>query len=110
MVNNFKLFLIILNKKSLNWISVKPRWIVEPIDIQAKLHSKLSTRCEANGIPKPKIKWIKLSTNGDEMIIDNDELQFNNFTKSDANNYKCLVENNLGKIEKTIKLTYYGKV
>ena len=44
------------------------------------------------------------------MIIDNNELQFDNFTKSEASNYKCLVENELGKIEKTIKLTYYGKV
>ena len=74
------------------------------------MHSKFNTKCEANGIPKPKIKWIKLSSNGDEMIIDNDELQFNSFTKLDASNYKCLAENELGKIEKTIKITYYGNV
>ena len=47
---------------------------------------------------------------GNEIIIDNDELEFQNFTKLDASDYRCVAENDLGKIEKTIKLTYYGNV
>ena len=41
------------------------------------------------------------------MTIENDELRFN-FTKSDASSYKCVAENQLGRIEKIIQIKYYG--
>ena len=40
--------------------------------------------------------------------IDGDELKFN-FTKKTLSNYKCVAENQLGRIEKTIQIKYYGK-
>ena len=43
---------------------VKPRWIVEPANISVKLNSLFSTKCEVTAIPKPTIRWIKLSSNG----------------------------------------------
>ena len=69
----------------------------------------LSTRCEATAIPKPTIKWIKLSTNGDdeETTVESDELKLN-FTRKEASKYKCVAENQLGRIEKTIQIKYYG--
>lgn len=90
-------------------VPVKPRWTNEPTNILTKLNSMLSTRCEATAIPKPTIKWIKLSSNGDdeETTIESDELKFN-FTRKEASKYKCVAENPLGRIEKVIQIKYYG--
>lgn len=82
---------------------------MEPTNILAKLNSILITKCEANAIPNPKTKWVKLASNGDlERTVESDELKFN-LTKQDASMWKCLAENHLGKIEKVIQIKYYGK-
>ena len=67
-----------------------------------------STKCEAVATPKPIIRWQKLSLNQEiERTIESDELRLN-FTKSDASSYKCVAENQLGRIEKVIQIKYYG--
>ena len=43
------------------------------------------------------------------MTIDGDELRLN-FTKKDASIYKCVAENQIGRIEKAIQIKYYGNL
>ena len=45
-------------------LNVKPRFIIAPTNIFAKLNSLLNTKCQVTAIPLAKIKWIKLSANG----------------------------------------------
>ena len=45
-------------------LNIKPRFLIEPTNIYAKLNSLLNTKCQVIAIPLAKIKWIKLSSNG----------------------------------------------
>jgi hypothetical protein len=38
--------------------SVPLTWIREPKDIRAKAGDNLKLECVADGLPKPKVKWI----------------------------------------------------
>lgn len=43
---------------------VKPKFLIEPVDIQAKLNSIVYTKCEVASVPDAEIKWIRLSQKG----------------------------------------------
>ena len=45
-------------------LNIKPRFLIEPTNIYAKLNSLLNTKCQVTAIPLANIKWIKLSSNG----------------------------------------------
>lgn len=91
-------------------LSVKPKFAVEPVNLSTKLNSILQTRCEVSAIPSPTVRWEKLSANGEvERTIDGDELKLN-LTRKDASLYRCRASNSLGSVEKTIRISFYGKL
>lgn len=38
--------------------SVAPKWVLEPNDIRVHAGTDALLECKADGVPKPKIKWI----------------------------------------------------
>lgn len=42
-----------------SYILAPPSWKHEPMDVETALGETVSTKCSANGFPKPKITWIK---------------------------------------------------
>ncbi len=42
----------------LNEVSVPPIWIREPKDIRVNAGEDITLECSADGLPKPRVKWI----------------------------------------------------
>lgn len=71
--------------------------------------------CNITADPEPEIKWYK-----DEDLITTDErfelfagrktLRIKNATLEDAGVFRCVGENRFGKVEKSIKVIFYGKI
>lgn len=43
-----------------------PTWTINPSDTQLEANSKLDLICDANGYPKPNLKWFKLEAGKSE--------------------------------------------
>lgn len=70
-----------------------------------------SVECLADGLPKPKIKWITPSGN----TIENEVLDLSKLIKNEKNGrqtlqYECIADNGIGDaLRKTITVSYNGK-
>ncbi|XP_076104296.1 fibroblast growth factor receptor 3-like isoform X2 [Mytilus galloprovincialis] len=72
--------------------------------------SPVEIKCVACGKPKPTIKWFKdkqfidPGVTGGRYNVREYQLKIDRLLKSDAGNYTCVVENDLGKLNFTYKL------
>lgn len=64
--------------------------------------------CEANGIPKPSVRWLK---NGKELKKSRKkvEIEFNPIADTDMATYKCVAQNRGGIDESTTNVTVFCK-
>lgn len=70
-----------------------PEWAEHINDTEKDIGSDLTLRCEAKGIPKPTIRWLK---NG--IGYGKGDLKFYGLTLEDAGMYQCVAENKHGTI------------
>ena len=74
-----------------------------------KLNTEVEINCDAYAIPEPRIKIQKLSPNGNlEQEFGQSKLKFN-YTRTSSKRFRCLVDNELGTIQKEITIKHYGK-
>lgn len=55
---------------------VKPKFLVEPTDMQTKLNAPFSVRCKTSGLPIPTTRWEKLSPSGTFIVFQSFDLSF----------------------------------
>ncbi|XP_023225216.1 CAVP-target protein-like [Centruroides sculpturatus] len=103
------------NHTSLLAVEAPPRWLMEPQDIDVKVGVSIQIECFAAGYPTPKIVWKKISETGKR--IESLGIQYGNSTltissveSEDGGNYVCKAENEIGQIQKVIRVTVLGKI
>lgn len=42
-----------------NYVSVPPRWLVEPVDVSVERKRNVALHCQAQGVPTPTVTWKK---------------------------------------------------
>lgn len=64
-------------------------------------------QCQADGSPKPTIKWI--TSKG--VTIESEKLDVNRFRTSNVDSYECVADNGVGEpLRKTIKVSFMSKL
>ncbi len=117
----FKNFWFILNK-----VSVPPIWIREPKDIRANAGEDIRLECIADGLPKPRVKWISskgitnysgrfhnflnfaFSNSGN--IIENEIIDLSKLSLKGNESFECVADNGIGDLlRKVITIYFSGK-
>nr|AWV54575.1 mDscam12 [Tetranychus urticae] len=86
-------------------VQVPPSWIVEPKDKSVIKGNSLTLDCQADGSPRPIIRWKK-STDGEDFkvvisnahiqTLENGSLTIREVAKEDAGHYMCQAMNGIG--------------
>eukprot|EP00918_Siedleckia_nematoides_P079702 GHVU01174630.1.p1 GENE.GHVU01174630.1~~GHVU01174630.1.p1 ORF type:complete len:180 (+),score=15.54 GHVU01174630.1:79-618(+) len=85
----------------------KPVFLVEPMDMEMEVGTKVSLRCSATGDPTPTIDWIKASegviwyqgaNDGRFSVKDDGTFTITSVRKEDAGEYTCEAKNVHGRI------------
>ena len=76
---------------------------------------KVSLKCDAVGMPEPKIVWKKhgfrIAQNDNSFVeLRGNELTFLHVNETDAGWYTCEAGNYLGKVQRSYQLTVHGKI
>lgn len=107
-----------------SWILVPPYWVEEPEDVRVILRSSHVIPCQADGVPKPTIKWfrgnysfglnqhpfqvinvlildtgvVKLPVQNDRKfeILEDGSLKLKDVEAMDGSNYICEASNGVG--------------
>lgn len=45
-------------------VTVPPRWVVEPIDVNVERNRHVTLHCQAQGVPTPVVSWKKATGMG----------------------------------------------
>lgn len=95
------------NHTSLLAVEAPPRWLFEPQDIDVKVGVAVQIECSAAGFPTPKITWKKISETGKSLGLHygNSTFTISNVESEDNGNYVCKAENDIGHIQKVIRVT-----
>ncbi|OTF83949.1 cell adhesion molecule-like protein, partial [Euroglyphus maynei] len=89
-------------------VQVPPTWIKEPKDVNLRMGEEYSVECLADGLPKPKIKWITPSGK----TIENEVLDLSKLIKNEKNGrqtltFECVASNDIGEpLRKSITISY----
>nr|XP_046910785.1 Down syndrome cell adhesion molecule homolog isoform X4 [Dermatophagoides farinae] len=89
-------------------VKVPPSWIKEPKDVNLRMGEEYSVECLADGLPKPKIKWITPSGK----TIENEILDLSKLIKNEKNGrqtltFECVADNGIGEaLRKSITISY----
>ncbi|RWS09189.1 hemicentin-1-like protein, partial [Dinothrombium tinctorium] len=77
------------------------KWSKEPSDQRLNVGDRAILECEASGIPKPKIKWLKKGTPFSYSGI----IKIEMISINDSGSYDCIVENDLSEtLQKTVTI------
>lgn len=86
---------------------VRLKWVKKPENLEVSVGKPVKIPCEAEGLPRPAIKWKKL---GDKEEGLNSNLQFSAITQQDAGYYECTASNgDDNNLVARIKLNVLGK-
>ncbi|XP_075676407.1 cell adhesion molecule Dscam1-like isoform X2 [Dermatophagoides pteronyssinus] len=89
-------------------VKVPPSWIKEPKDVNLRMGEEYSVECLADGLPKPKIKWLTPSGK----TIENEILDLSKLIKNEKNGrqtltFECVADNGIGEaLRKSITISY----
>ncbi|CAH1403032.1 unnamed protein product [Nezara viridula] len=89
---------------------VYPKIIEAPVDTPIELGENGRLSCVALGTPKPKIVWKKKSELLNKDRWEENILEINNASLSDAGVYTCIAENILGQVESEALVSITGGV
>jgi len=101
------------------FVSVPPKFVVEPKDVSASVGTALRLRCEAEGRPEPRVKWLQEVRLGQDPYRDVDSLPgirhvngtliFSHLSKEHGGAFVCQATNDVGgPITKRVQLTVNG--
>nr|XP_058970725.1 uncharacterized protein LOC131797121 [Pocillopora verrucosa]XP_058970726.1 uncharacterized protein LOC131797121 [Pocillopora verrucosa]XP_058970727.1 uncharacterized protein LOC131797121 [Pocillopora verrucosa] len=83
-----------------------PNVYVSPASHTITENQTATFSCSADGNPKPRVTWSKMSGAGQVNINSHDNtLQIINVAYNDSGSYVCVATSILGKAQKTVKLT-----
>ncbi|XP_047248527.1 contactin-1a isoform X2 [Girardinichthys multiradiatus] len=83
-------------------VEANPEWVEHIVNTEKDLHSDYTMSCNAKGVPKPQIRWLK---NGEP--LNGKELRFSRLTSDDAGMYQCIAENRHGVIYANAELKVF---
>ncbi|KAL3851941.1 hypothetical protein ACJMK2_015632 [Sinanodonta woodiana] len=92
-------------------VEYKPEWITEPRPVEKGVEEEASFACDADGIPKPVIKWfsngLPLETlpPSDRRRFVNNQLIFQNLTRDEAQVIQCNASNIHGYLWADVSLS-----
>ncbi|GIY09035.1 down syndrome cell adhesion molecule-like protein 1 [Caerostris extrusa] len=105
-------------------IKAPPKWLKIPESLVTTTGNVLNVECSASGSPPPRIKWIKHSADsnateyktseGTDVFkgnLSNGILKFPSISYTDAGQYTCIADNNIGPSIKTnFTITIRGRM
>ena len=97
-------------------ILAKPRFTVKPQIQTAAEGEEVTFECKADGVPKPKIKWIhngkpiELAEPNPDRIVTPERITIKNLRKSDTGNYGCNATNSIGYQYEDVYVNVLGKI
>ena len=93
-------------------VFVPSKWMNEPKNTSARVGDNVVIECSADGSPKPRIIWRKISGNNKNKEMNGNVVKFANIQSSDSGSYECLVFdiNNKIVLKKVISIKIAGKI
>ncbi|XP_023234039.1 Down syndrome cell adhesion molecule-like protein Dscam2 isoform X1 [Centruroides sculpturatus] len=100
-------------------VQIPPRWKIEPEDASVVQGNSVRFDCQADGYPRPVIRWKKLTgppsegfqtimSNARMQVLENGSLYFQDTIDSDAGSFLCQAFNGIGAgLSKVMKLTVH---
>lgn len=89
---------------------MKPKWKKNQTnDLLVKLNTLIEIDCDAFANPEPKIRIEKLLNGAFSLESNERKIKFN-YTKSSPKTFRCFAENEIGSIEKEVKIRPYGNI
>ncbi|RWS03905.1 titin-like protein, partial [Dinothrombium tinctorium] len=82
-------------KSFLLTVKVSLHWIEAPEDVTFLEGRDVYINCNAEGFPKPQIKWKK---NAREVLTNKERMEIRNIKIEDAGNYECIAENGVDEV------------
>uniref|UniRef100_T1JA71 Down syndrome cell adhesion molecule-like protein Dscam2 n=1 Tax=Strigamia maritima TaxID=126957 RepID=T1JA71_STRMM len=88
-------------------VNVPPRWRIQPKDSSVLLGREVLLNCQADGFPKPKIKWMKAEGGNiiqhrdvihmsNVHVLSNGSLHIKHSTETHRGQYFCIANNGVG--------------
>ncbi|PRD26113.1 UNVERIFIED_CONTAM: Dscam [Trichonephila clavipes] len=102
---------------------VPPRWIIEPKDVEVVQGSSVRVDCQAEGYPRPIIRWKQLvgvhgnpesfqtiMSSARMQVLENGSLLILEASPSDGGSFLCQAFNRIGPgLSKMLTITVHGK-
>ncbi|CAN7998424.1 unnamed protein product [Ixodes hexagonus] len=100
-------------------IHVPPQWIIEPSETSVVKGRSAIIDCEADGFPKPRIRWTKAEgeaardfkpvvSSAHVQVFENGSLAINDAKEEDAGFFLCQASNGIGQgLSKVVKVTVH---
>ncbi|KAL1428795.1 hypothetical protein MTO96_002516 [Rhipicephalus appendiculatus] len=100
-------------------IHVPPQWIIEPAETSVIKGKSVVIDCEADGFPKPRIRWTKaegeaardfkpVMSSAHVQVFENGSLAINDAKEEDAGFFLCQATNGVGQgLSKVVKVTVH---
>jgi len=85
------------------------------VDVLVTFGSQASLRCDALGLPKPDIVWLKdeesfpILSERSRYVQLGGSLQFLSVRVEDSGMYQCVASNKAGTVRRNFTLSVYGK-
>ncbi|KAH7948089.1 hypothetical protein HPB52_018435 [Rhipicephalus sanguineus] len=90
-------------------VLVPVKWLRVPQDVSVREGENTTLRCEANGTPKPNIRWEKAGVL--LSAASGSKLELSRTSKADAGTYKCTADNGLREpLTKEVRVSVYGSL
>ncbi|KAL3225999.1 hypothetical protein MRX96_025279 [Rhipicephalus microplus] len=102
-------------------IHVPPQWIIEPAETSVIKGKTVVIDCEADGFPKPRIRWTKaegeaardfkpVMSSAHVQVFENGSLAINDAKEEDAGFFLCQATNGVGQgLSKVVKVAAHFK-
>ncbi|XP_077518316.1 cell adhesion molecule Dscam1-like isoform X2 [Amblyomma americanum] len=100
-------------------IHVPPQWVIEPAETSVIKGKSVVIDCEADGFPKPRIRWTKaegdaardfkpVMSSAHVQVFENGSLAINDAKEEDAGFFLCQASNGIGQgLSKVVKVTVH---
>lgn len=97
----------------MNYLTVPPTITEGPRHVAGEVDTRVRLQCEADGLPKPKVTWLKNgqpfpATGLRHTMLSTGSLEFVSVQIEDSGNYTCLVSNQAGNLTRKIRLDAQG--
>ncbi|GIZ01012.1 down syndrome cell adhesion molecule [Caerostris extrusa] len=97
-------------------LNIPPRWVIEPKDVEVVQGSSVRVDCQAEGYPRPIIRWKQLvesfqtiMSSARMQVLENGSLLILEASPSDGGSFLCQAFNRIGPgLSKMLTITVHG--